>query len=115
MRPVTLIWYWTFDASIFNIDYVQQVTKLCVGVVQDWITFELAVRIHNSIGLSEISEATIRKLRMARRYLFAVSTLAFIAFSIAVIVTAHMDGNHGRAFYSSTCLLIDIVGYCFLC
>ena len=48
LRPIFLIWYYTFKQTLFNLDFVQQLAKLCVGVVQDWITLELAIRIHKT-------------------------------------------------------------------
>ena len=65
LRQVLIIWWWSPDPIMSNIDYVQQVAKLCVGVVQDWITLELAIRIHNAKGYSDISEAGKKKLRFA--------------------------------------------------
>ena len=50
LRPVYLALYWIQIPIIWNIDWVQQAAKLCVGIVQDWITFELAVRIRNTKG-----------------------------------------------------------------
>ena len=48
IRPINVIWAYTLDPTIWNLDYIQQGAKLSVGVVQDWITLELAIRIHNS-------------------------------------------------------------------
>ena len=89
LRPIYLIFYWSNDPIIFNIDIVQQAAKLCVGVVQDWITLELAIRIHNSKGHSDISETTKKNLRFSRRLIFSLISLAFAAFALAVIVSAH--------------------------
>ena len=96
LRLINLIWKWTLN-PIFsnNIDYVQQAAKLCVGIVQDWITIELAIRIHNTKGYTDISEASKRKLRVASGVLFTLITLAFLAFSIFVIVSAQKPGNEG--------------------
>ena len=55
LRPIYLIGSWTNNPILFNIDYVQQAAKLCVGIVQDWITLELAIRIHHVKGYSDIS------------------------------------------------------------
>ena len=57
LRTIFLIGQWTFMPIFQNTDFVQQGAKLCVGIVQDWITFELAIRIHNARGYSDISEA----------------------------------------------------------
>ena len=48
IRPINVIWAYKLDPTIWNLDYIQQGAKLSVGVVQDWITLELAIRIHNS-------------------------------------------------------------------
>ena len=89
IRTVVIIWYWTPNPIIYNIDMVQQAAKLSVGVVQDWITLELAIRIHYSKGYSNISEEAKRKLRVARGVLFAVMALLFAIFCAAVIVSSH--------------------------
>ena len=74
---------------IWDIDLIQVAAKLCVGVVQDWITLELAVRIHYSKGVSDISEVVEKKLRKARRILFSVMTLIFTTLSVTAIVVSH--------------------------
>ena len=66
LRPIYLICYWTPNVTMWNVDKVQQAAKLCVGVVHDWITLELAIRIHHSKVYTEISEAGKKKLRIAR-------------------------------------------------
>ena len=114
LRLVFLLFYWQPNNIIWNLDWIQQGAKLCVGVVQDWITLELAVRIHSSKSVTEISEVTERKLRKTRRILFAAITVTFIAFSIAVIVSAHKPGNAGLAFAFCHCSLVKIIGYVFL-
>ena len=65
---------------------MQQAAKLCVGIVQDWITLELAVRIHNAKVDSDISEAGKKKLRLVSCYIFSVTTLAFLACTVSIIV-----------------------------
>ena len=85
-----------------------------MGVVQDWITLELAVRIHSSKSFTEICEEAERKLRVTRRILFAAIIVAFVAFSIAVIVSAHKPENSGLAFAFCHCSLVKTIGYIFL-
>ena len=65
---------------------MQQAAKLCVGIVQDWITLELAVRIHNAKVDSDISEAGKKKLRLVSYYIFSGITLAFLACTVSIIV-----------------------------
>ena len=48
LRPIFIIWWWTGNPTIGNIDVIQMAAKFCVGVVQDWITLELAIRIHEA-------------------------------------------------------------------
>ena len=48
LRLVCIIWQWAGITSLLNVDTVQQGAKLCVGIVQDWITLDLAIRIHLS-------------------------------------------------------------------
>ena len=99
-----------------NMNLIQEAAKFCVGVVQDWITLELAIRIHNSKGYSDISAIAIKKLRLYRKLLFSFITLAFVAFSVTVIVSAHIEGNYGWAFYDNRnyCLVAKVIGYAFL-
>ena len=115
LRPIIIIGYWAPDAIITNIDLVQQAAKLCVGVVQDWITFELSIRIHNARGVSDISEAAKRKLSFASGVLFLALGLTFAAFSITVIVTAHGEGNQGFAFINILCQVDNIIGWWQFC
>ena len=110
IRPIVIIWQWVPSSIIFNVDYVQQAAKLCVGIIQDWITLELAIRIRNGKVGTDISEATKKKLRLARLVLFAIITLVFIAFSLMIIVQAH----GGYAFHNDPCLANIIIGYAFL-
>ena len=69
-----------------------------MGLVQDWITFELAVRIRNSNVYSDISEAGKKKLRFASSLLFAFLIFALLVYSTIIIASAHKEGNHGYAF-----------------
>ena len=86
-------------------------------MVQDWITLELAIRIHNSKGDTDISEAAKKKLRCIRRWLFTVITLAFAAFTTSILVSAHMEGNQGYAFPKTKtgCKIEFALGDLFLC
>ena len=55
LRPVYIIGGWADNNAIYyNLDWVQQGAKLCVGFVQDWVTIELAIRIHVSKGVRGI-------------------------------------------------------------
>ena len=84
-------------------------------MVQDWITLELAVRIHYSKGYSNISESAKKNLRCASHLLFSFFTLAFIVFCIIAIVSANFDANAGHdAFGVKDCLIVDIIGYLYL-
>ena len=98
MRLPFLIGYWTDIASVANLDYAQQVSKLCIGVVQNWITIELAIRIRNAKGYSDISEAAKKRMRRISGVLIVILTISFVTFAVTGIVTAHKQGNHGHAF-----------------
>ena len=83
-----LIGYWTHGKWVFNTDFVQQAAKLCVGVVQDWITLELAIRIRNTNGYSDISEATKEKLSRTGGALICILALTFVTWTMIVINSA---------------------------
>ena len=99
LRIPYIICFWlAYNPIFWNIEIVQQVAKLCVGMVQDWITFELALGIHYVNGNSFLSEAARAKLRLTSQVLFAILALALLAFSIATMVSAHEEENDGIAF-----------------
>ena len=51
LREVKIIWQYESNPYInYNLDLVQQFAKLGIGLVQDWITLELAIRIHCTKG-----------------------------------------------------------------
>ena len=51
LREVKIIWQYKSNPYInYTLDLVQQFTKLGIGLVQDWITLELAIRIHCTKG-----------------------------------------------------------------
>ena len=114
MRLPFLIGYWTDIASVANLDYAQQVAKLCIGVVQNWITIELAIRIRNAKGYSDISEAAKKKLRTTSGVLIVIIALTFVSFTATVIVSAHKQEHEGYAFHDSFCSVYEVIGYCFL-
>ena len=62
LRLVYLIWFWSKDIPYTSIDETQQAAKLCVGIIQDWITIELAIRIRNAKGSSDVPEPLKKKL-----------------------------------------------------
>ena len=113
MRLVLLVGYWTDINEIMNLSLVQQVAKLCVGVVQDWITLELAIRIRNAKGYSDISEAAKKKLRRTSGVLIVITALCFAIFTATVIVSAHKQGNYGYPFYDNICYVTEVIGYGF--
>ena len=98
LRPIYMIGRWTSYPVFFNMDKVQQGAKLCVGIVQDWITLELAIRIHNAKGTSDISTAAKKRLHVAFAFVFLGLVMGFIAWNIAVYVSARELGNYGYAF-----------------
>ena len=99
---------------------MQQGAKICVGIVQDWITLELAVRIHISKGMNDITQAGKDRLRAIFRIVFLVLFLALIAWIITVIVSAHISHNDsmifidGFAFGNNICHVYDLMGYPFI-
>ena len=102
LRLFDILWYWTSSPKLGNINLVQQTAKICVGVVQDWITLELAIRIRHS---EDIAEKAKKRLRFASLLVFALITLAFLGFSVATIVSAKDKENDGSAFYNHICLV----------
>ena len=54
--------------------------------IQDWITLELAVRIHCSKGATDMSEAGKKNLRTIRLIVFTVLSVGLAAFCIIVVV-----------------------------
>ena len=115
LRPFYIIGQWTHNLGFYNIDWVQQAAKLCVGVVQDWITLELAIRIRLARSHTDVSKTAVKKLRGVFAWLFFILTLALIAWTFAVLVTARKEVNHGSSFDEHYCLVSDILGYAFLC
>ena len=101
LRPAYLIGLWTSKYKVlYNVDWVQQGSKLCVGVVQDWITLELAIRIQHARGYSDISEAGKKKLRFVFKVVWTILTLAFLAWSCSVLVSARKEENGGEAYHT---------------
>ena len=98
LRLITIFEFWTRLYSYFDIDLLQQATKLCVGIVQDWITLELAVRIRNAKGHSNISEAGKKKLRLVSCLIFSVTALAFLAYAVSMIVYLKNTTNICKAY-----------------
>ena len=114
LRMINLIWMWTEDPVVWNEDLVQQSAKLSVGIVQDWITLELAIRIHNQRVNSEISKARDRRLKLTGAVLFGTITVAFITFAIIIMISARKQGSNGVAFGDNECQVIDTIGWIFL-
>ena len=115
LREVKTIWHGLQSTFIdVNLDFVQQFSKFSVGLVQDWITLELAVRIHCVYGSSDISETGKKKLHSARRIFFTIIGLVFAALCVASIVTGIVEKDRGTSFLDFYCLTYDILGYFFL-
>ena len=83
-----------------------------MGVVQDWITLELAIRIRNAKGYSDISEAAKKKLRRTSGALIVILALSFVIFTVISIDSAHKQG--GYPFHDNIKSVNHIIGYCFL-
>ena len=115
LRLIIIIWNWSSNPLLSRLDSVQQVAKLCVGVVQDWITLELAIRIQNAKGDSDISEAAKKQLRQIRLVLFILLALGFIAFSLIASFSSNGYEDDESTFWYNNCSMYDVVGYLFLC
>ena len=102
LRPVYMIGHWTHEPIYFNLDKVQQCAKLCVGIVQDWITFELAVRIHIEKSKHKVTAGEKNRLKTIFKVVWLVLIIALIAFIITVIVSAHQN-YYGLAFGENIC------------
>ena len=70
-------------------DWVQQGAKFCIGLVQDWTTLELAIRIHVSKRTEDISEDGKNRLRKIFKIVYLVIVVILIAIITTVIVSAH--------------------------
>ena len=117
LRPVYMVGKWTADDDwkpYVNIDWVQQGAKLCVGLVQDWTTLELAIRIHVSKGVNDISDDGKLRLRAIFKIVYLVILVVLIAFITTVIVSAHLPKNDGWAFLKNNCQVSGMIGYTFL-
>ena len=82
---------------------MQQGVKLCVGLVQDWITLELAVRIRIEKGEYEFLKSDRNRLRATFKVVFLTLILGLIAWIITVIYSAHQPDNEGCAFGENYC------------
>ena len=82
---------------------MQQGAKLCVGVVQDWVTVELAVRIRVSKSYGDITEAGTNRLHSIFKIVFAILIAGLTSLIITVIVSAHQPDNYGVAFRENHC------------
>ena len=47
-RTIVILFYWTLNPWITLLNNIQPVAKICVGLTQAWMIFELCVRIHKS-------------------------------------------------------------------
>ena len=74
-----------------------------MGIIQDWITLELAIRIHISKGEHDISDHGLNRLKAIFKVVLLVLTVGLIAFIITVIVSAHQPDHDGRAFIENEC------------
>ena len=87
-----------------------------MGVVQDWITFELAIRIRYSKGHSNISDQAKKLLKGVRAVLFAGMSILLAIYCSTIIISARKEKNHGLAFgLENNCLVVSTIGYLFLC
>ena len=92
-RECYLVLFFHDSPINWNLDLVWQASKLCVGIVQDWITLELAIRVRNSKGYSNISPQKKKILRRISCVLFIFTGAILLAFSAAVIATARNPAN----------------------
>ena len=104
LRLINLIWYWTMnDAISYNIPFVQMVSKLCVGIAQDWIVFELIVRIRYSRKYVHLQKrlppAAQKCLHYGSRAVFAFTILGFTVFCVLEILSSRLvKKNEGQRF-----------------
>ena len=112
LRLAYIIGIWTDDPSIYkNIDLVQQGALLCIGIVQDWVTVELNIRVNNYNAEFDAPDFAIRKLHAISKIIFLVLIVSLSAYSITVIVIAHQPGNDGIAYSENTSFVYFILAY----
>ena len=76
---------------------------------------ELAIRIHNAKGESDISVAAKRRLRAIFKIVFIALLAGLIAFIISVTMLSHKPDHYGFPFLENICQVIDTIAYLFLC
>ena len=115
LRMVWLLTFWIQnDAMLNNIGFTYQMTKLCVGITQDWITFELAIRIRNSKGHTNISPQTKKRLKVAKNILFGLTLLIYVCYVSGLIVSSTFKKNDNMAFHTNFSTVVDALAWLFL-
>ena len=94
-----------------------------MGVVQDWITFELGLRIRSvrfefengpNHTAPRLPPSLKKCLNFGQWAVCVFTVLLFAALSTLMILSAHKDGNNGYAFNYNYYRIYEILGYMFL-
>ena len=116
LRFIAIIYDFSPNVILYsNIGPLQQVAKLCVGWVQDWITFELSLRLRATQYCQgkTLPISLNNRLKCGHCTLTIMTIATFCAFTIAVILTELKDGNDGIAFGNDYDLVNEILGWIF--
>ena len=112
LRIPWLIGYWSTSRLIWNTEWIQQGAKLAVGVVQDWITLELAIRIKNTKRNAQLTKKLQKRLKTGQYIVFTLTGLCLVSLSTFVFFTANDENNNGYAFNTHKRRADVALGFC---
>ena len=95
-RLVYHIFSWSEILVFVYVDFVYIAAKLCVGLLQTWMIFDIAMRIRQMISTQKYAEGAAsfeRWMQIGQCLTVSISSLGFIAYS-TFVTTKVQKGNH---------------------
>ena len=118
LRLVYSVFTWSQNYIYLSVDYVYIAAKLCVGLLQTWMIFEIAIRIKHLLAIQRNLESSTPNVENWMRFgqcsTIFITLVGFVTFSTFVIISAHKEGNNNRAFEQKTDEAFAIIGYSYL-
>ena len=113
LRLIYHIFSWSENPIFTNVNYIYIAAKLCVGLLQTWMIFEIAMRIRHMVASQKHVEGSAasfeRWMRTGQYSIISTSSLGFVAF-VAFVSTKVQKGDHMQNYDQ----LDTFIGYSYL-
>ena len=118
LRLVFSIFSWSENNIFVQVDDVYIAAKLCVGLLQTWMIFEIAIRIKHLLAMQRNLESSTPNVENWMRFgqcsTILLTLVGFVIYTSYVIISARKEGNDNIPFWQNIAEADSIIAYSYL-